>query len=332
MGKTGDRPKHKASSPQALREWWRQCSPPEKELRALCFLLDRNPLIAPVHSVVDTTDSEVDAPPAWVAAHVSPDFYRPFRDPEALDLHPYVREQYLTSRAHDTPQTSPDLAPKPDVVQLRSFPPIVFHPDHFDAGGAFTWAYAGPRDVVQDSAHLVAGHLGDLRDPTLKGFASAYSVADLQLLKAIRVPRVVMTVLRALTKQKVELVPVYATLRHSGAAFLTALTYYRDLEGRQRTLRARIRREKQSVRSHLTYWKTRVRPDTFAGTRARGWRNPCLPGCHPLPQRSGSRRLPSPPGNLSRGNATRPPPFLDIPHWMDGETNQEGRMYRQRSL
>ena len=74
-----------------------------------------------------------------------------------------------------------------------------------------------------------------------------------------------MTVLRALTKQKVELVPVYATLRHSGAAFLTALTYYRDLEGRQRTLRARIRREKQSVRSHLTYWKTRVRPDTFAG-------------------------------------------------------------------
>jgi hypothetical protein len=221
------------------------------------------PLITPVTQVVDTTN----LPPEFRTDEYGRDVprrtHQPFRDPETLTLHPYVRDRYITAQLKAVSLADPVVQTGPGLSTLRTFPPILPNAEHFKSGGAFAWRYTRPQDVLRHSAERVVGHLVDLRDPTLEEPKSVYPVEVLRQLEAIRWAKVLMSAQTAVKDKTVDFVAVFATIYCSGAALLTALHFYRKLEERRHALRDLIRREKQSFRAHLRYWRGRVRPDTF---------------------------------------------------------------------
>jgi hypothetical protein len=56
---------------------------------------------------------------------------------------------------------------------------------------------------------------------------------------------------------------VFCTFFYSGNALIDMLAFYHRLEERQKRLRNEIRRDKQSIRSHLNYWKRFSRPEIY---------------------------------------------------------------------
>ncbi len=248
-----------------LRAWWRQLPQWEKELRLLRYLLDRMPLNVPVSQIVDTSDLP-NVLRGEDPGRLGPRLHQPFRDPSTL--HPYVFKRYVEPLSGE--RNRPRAVPTTDTKrkELPTYPPVLLSPEHFRDGGAFSFPYHRPADVLSEADQLVENHLVDIRAPGREIRAAAYRGQDLQSVKQIRISNALRGALEASVKKGMDAPRLYGTLFYAGTGFLTALSYYRQFEKSQADLRARVRKEKRSLRSHLAYWRDRLQPENFARLEA----------------------------------------------------------------
>jgi hypothetical protein len=224
----------------------------EKELRLL-FSLPHvfMPVMAPPTGVIDTRGRVDPGPDDRPGDRRSSRFL----DPAAFRIHPYVREKYLAPLIASWIVQQPP--PHEPGRSSRVYPAQFISSEKFLAEGLLVWPYKGARDVIVQVAETIWGQLQDWR---------AHPDGLEQTLphtKPRHLPRFLRTELARLADLGIDVPQLYGTIHYSGTAMLHALSFYRELEQRRHALRATLRQDRQSLRSHLRYWRLRLRPDAF---------------------------------------------------------------------
>ncbi len=188
--------------PEAAKplDWWLNLPPWERELRTLHYLLDPMPLVVPVSAIVDTSNLPPGLRGEALREKITPCPHQPFRDPAALQIHPYVFRRYVEPQLKPNPQVARPPSVPGGVQEPRTYPPVLFSADHFEKAGAFTFPYREPRDIIRDSLQLIQEHLATLRDPSLPPAAVAYRAEDLEALKEIPLSKALQTELNGLAQ------------------------------------------------------------------------------------------------------------------------------------
>ncbi len=222
----------------------------EKELRLLSSLSRIiMPSMGAPTGIIDTSARIIDPGEREAVRHS-----RRWIDPADRSIHFYVRAKYLAPLIQSWAASQP---PPQTERPTRVYPAQFISPEQFESGGAFAWPYKNAREVLQHVDEVVRSQLKDWRAHPDSFERSIPQTPPLSLSKTCR------AWLIRLAGLKVDVARFYWTFKHSGDSLLQASSFYEEVERRRHGLRNEIRRDKQSLRVHLRYWKPRCDPGTF---------------------------------------------------------------------
>ena len=240
--------------PVSLTKEWARLPQWEQEIRLLLFLSFTMPHVGPPSGIVDTGAIKS------VFRADSAD-KNPWIDPATVRIHPYVKDKYLYSADHQqTAEALASCALHQQSGRLRVYPPVLISVDRFRSGGLFTQAYKSVNELIGTFEEVISDRLEQLRN---QSETIEPDPANLQAIIASRIPTKLRVELASLARNEIDIAWLFSVFFYAANASLEMLAFYRSLEERQADLRAKIRIEKRSLRSHMAYWKQRLRPDAF---------------------------------------------------------------------